>query len=117
MLTVCHSPTHLFSSVCFSFSAMHQLEQLSHLQQNPVPSQFPLPDVVIAADAILSHWAFYFQGSGLLLLVSGSWSCSVCRTHIALQELQAVTMILHRMVFHLFHKVFALHLDNSTAKA
>ena len=36
MLTVYHSPTHLFSSVHFSFSALHQLEQLSH------PSSFAI---------------------------------------------------------------------------
>ena len=37
--------------------------------------------------------------------------------HIALQELQAVTMMLHRMAFCLSGKVVSLHLDNSTAKA
>ena len=35
-----HSPTPLFSSVYFFFSALLQLEQLSHLQQTPVPLQF-----------------------------------------------------------------------------
>ena len=84
MLTVYHSATHLFSPVHFSFSSLHQLEWLAHLQQSPVPLQFPLPDVVIATDATPIHWAFYFQESGLLLLVSGSWSGSMCRGHIAL---------------------------------
>ena len=46
MLTVYHSPTHLFSSVHFSISVLSQLEQLSHLHQTLVPLQFPLPDVV-----------------------------------------------------------------------
>ena len=87
------------------------------MQQSPVPLQFPLPDVVIATDATPTHWAFYFQGSGLPLSVSGSWSDPMCRAHIALQELQAVAMMLHRMAFHLSGKVVALHLDNSTAKA
>ena len=41
----------------------------------------------------------------------------MCRTHIALQELQAVAMILHRIAFLLPGKVAALHLDNSTQKA
>ena len=41
----------------------------------------------------------------------------MCRAHIALQEFQAIAMILHRMAFHLSGKVVALHLDNSTAKA
>ena len=38
---------------------------------------------------------------------------SMCRAHIALQELQAITMMLYRMAFHLSGKVVALHLDNS----
>ena len=119
---LCHSEWH---ATCLSFShpiifmcsILHQLEWLANLQQSPIPLQFPLPDVVIATDATPTHWAFYFQGSGLPLLVSGSWSCSLCRAHIALQELQAVAMMLHRMAFHLSGKVVALHLDNSTVKA
>ena len=117
MLHVNHSPTHLFSQVHFSLSSLHYLEQLSQLQQSPVPLQFPFPDVVIATDAMLTHWDFYFQGSGLPLSVSGPWSGSMCRVHIALQELQAIAMMLCRMAFHLSGKVVALHLDNRTAKA
>ena len=101
----------------FSLSSLHQLEWLSQLQQSQVPLQFPLPDVVIATYAMPTHLAFYFQGSGLPLSVSGPWLGSMCRVHIALQELQAIAMMLHRMVFHLSGKVVALHLDNSTAKA
>ena len=55
MLHVYHSPTHLFSCVLFSLSLLCQLEQLSHLQQSPVPLQFPHPDVVIATDAMPTH--------------------------------------------------------------
>ena len=117
MLTVYHSPIHLFCSVHFSFSALHHLEQLSHLQESPVPLQFPLPDVVIATDATPTHWAFSFQGSGLHLPVCGPWSGSMCRAHIALQEHQAVAMMMFRMAFHLSSEVFALHLHNSTAKS
>ena len=62
MLTVYHSPTHLFSPLHFSFSALRQLEWLSHLQQSPVPLQFLLPDVVIATKTTPTHWAFYLQG-------------------------------------------------------
>ena len=62
-------------------------------------------------------WAFYFQGSGLPLSVSGTWSGSLCRAHIALQELQAVAIMLCRMAFCLSGKLVALHLDNITAKA
>ena len=61
--------------------------------------------------------AFCFQGSGLPLSVAGSWSGFMCRAHIALQELQAIDLMLCRMAFHLSGKVVALHLDNSTAKA
>ena len=117
MLSVYHSPMQLFSHVHFSLSSLHQLEWLVHLQQRPVPLQFPLPDVVIGTDATPTHWVFYFQGSGLPLLVSGAWSGSLCRAHIALQERQAVAIMLHRMAFCPSGKVVALHLDNSTAKA
>ena len=84
MLTVYHSTTHLFSPGHLSFSALHQLEWLSHLQQSPVFLRFQLPDVVIATDATPSHWAFYFQESSLPFSVSGSWSGSMYRAHIAL---------------------------------
>ena len=89
---------------------------MAKLQQSPVPLQFPLPNVVIATDATPTHWAFYFQGSGLPLSVSGAWSGSSSRAHIALQELQAVAVMLCRMAFCHSGKVVALHLDNSTAK-
>ena len=117
MLSVYHSPTQLFLHVHFSLSSLCQLEWLATLQQSPVPLHFPLPDVVIATDATPTHWAFYFQGSGLALSFSGAWSGSLSRAHIALQELQAVAIMFHRMAFHLSGKVVALHLDNSTAKA
>ena len=117
MLHVYHSPTHLFSWVHFSLSSLYQLEWLSHLQQSPAPLQFPLPDMVIATDAIPTHWAFYFQGSWLPVSVSGPWSGSMCRAHIALQELQAIAMKLCRMPFYLSVKVVALPLDNSTTEA
>ena len=115
MLSIYHSPTQLFSHVHFSPS-LHQLEWLATLQQSPVPLQFLLPDVVIATDATPTHWAFYFQGSGLPLSVSGTWSSSLSRAHIALQELQAAVVMLCRMAFCLSGKVVALHLDNSTAR-
>ena len=117
MLSVYHSPTQLFSCVHFSLSSLHQLEWLSTLQQSPVPLHFPLPDVVIATDATPTHWAFYFQGSGLPLSVSGAWSGCWSRAHITLQELQAVAIMLCKMAFCLSGKVVALHLDKSTAKA
>ena len=94
-----------------------QFVWLSQLQKSPVPLQFPLPDVVIATDAMPTHWAIYFQGSRLPLSVSGPWSGSLCRAYIALQEHQAIAMKLCRMAFHISGKVVALYLDNSTAKA
>ena len=39
--------------------------------------------MVTATDAMPTHWAFYFQGSGLPLFVSGSWLGFICRAHIA----------------------------------
>ena len=53
--------------------------------------------MVIATDSTPIYWAFYFPGSGLPLSVSGSWSGSLCRAYIALQELQAIVMMLHSM--------------------
>ena len=41
--SLCWWPAQLFSSIQFSISAQHQLEQLSHLHQSPVPLHFPLP--------------------------------------------------------------------------
>ena len=55
MLCVYHSPTQIFSCVHFSLSSLCELEGLAHLQQSPVPLQFPLPDVVIATDAMPTH--------------------------------------------------------------
>ena len=90
---------------------------MANLQQSPIPVQFPLPDVVITTDATPTNWAFHFQGSGLPLSVSGAWSGSLCRAHIALQELHAVAIMLCRMTFCLSGRVVALHLNNSTVKA
>ena len=55
MLHVYYSPIDLFLHVHFSLSSLRQLKQLAHLQQSPVPLQFPLPDVVIATDATPTH--------------------------------------------------------------
>ena len=84
MPSVYHSPMQLFLCVYFFLSSLCQLEWLAELQQSPVPMQFPLPDVDIATDATPTHWTFYFQGSGLPLLVSGAWSGSLPRAHTAL---------------------------------
>ena len=88
------------SSICVSYSRVQQ---------------FPLPHVVITTDARPKHWAFYFQGSGLLFSFLGTWSDSMPGVHIALQELQAVALILCRMDFCLPGKVVSLYLHYSTA--
>ena len=72
--------------------------------------QFPLPGVVITLDAAPSLWAFYFHDWGFF---SRTWSSSVCNAHIALHGLQAVVLMLHRMVFSLSGKVVALHFSDS----
>ena len=41
----------------------------------------------------------------------------MCRAHIALQKLQAIEMMLHRMIFELSSMVVALHMDNCPTKA
>ena len=74
-------------------------------------------DLVIAIDATPTNWAFYFQGSEFPLSMSGTWSGSMCRVHIAFQELQATLLMLSRMTFQLPGKVLALRLYNCTAKA
>ena len=59
---------------------------------------------------------FIFRDLGYLywLVVPGQVPC--VGAHIALQQLQAVAVMLHRMAFCLSGKVVALHLDNSTTK-
>ena len=56
---------------------------------------------------------FIFRVLGYHYPIVGTW---FSRAHIALQELQAVAIMLHRMAFHLSGKIVALHLDNSTAE-
>ena len=79
------------------------------------PCDFTLPDMIITMDATPSHWALYFQGSGLPLSLSETWSGSMCKASIALQELMMVVLMLHRIAFNLTSKVVSLHLDNSIA--
>ena len=87
MLTVYHSPAHLFPLVQLSLSSLCQLEWLSHLQQSPVPLQFPLPDVVIATDAmpigpfIFRDLVYHYQlvDAGQLLCVGLILPCRSCR--------------------------------------
>ena len=78
---------------------------------------FPLADVIFTMDAIPSHGAFYFEEYRLPLLFSETWLGSVGDAHITIQVLLAVVLRLCGMAFHLYGKVDALHLDNSTTKA
>ena len=48
--------------------------------------------------------------------MSGPWLGSAYRVYIALQDLQAIVLMLHRRAFWLSGKVVALQLDNSTAE-
>ena len=83
----CHSEWHvecLPFSFSFSFSfhlslpAQHQFWRLSQLQQSVVPLQFPLTEVVVTSSATPPSWAFYFQGSGVLVYCHGAWSGFMC---------------------------------------
>ena len=47
----------------------------------------------------------------------GTWAHSLCIVHVALQELQAVILMLHKVAFLLSGKVVALLLNSNTAKA
>ena len=111
-----HSLLHKFCFFFSSFPVLHQLQSWSQLQQNPVSLQFLPHDVVIATDVMPNQWAFYFQGSGLHLSFSCTWSDSMLIVHMALGDLQTVVLMLHRMAFHFISKVVALYLDNSTQK-
>ena len=80
---------------------------------------FSLPDVFIAVVMLhfyIQYWAFYFQGSGLVLSFCRTWSGSVCNVHMPYQDLQGVELMLYGIVF-LSGNVCALHLENSPTKA
>ena len=69
-------------------------------------------------DTTPGHCAFYFQGFRLLYpLVEPSQVLCIRLMYIALQELQVVALMMHRMDFCFFHKVVALHLDGIGGKA
>ena len=104
-------------SCSFSLSSLCQLEQVSHLQQSPVPLQFPLPVWLLL---LLPHpliGPLIFRDLVYLYWLVDPGQVLLCRAHIASQELQAIAMMLHSMAFHLPGKMVALHLDSITAKA
>ena len=62
---------------------------------------------------IIKLFIFRVLGFPYTVVTSG---LVLCTRHIALQEHQAVALMLHKIAFKLFSKVVALHLDNSIAK-
>ena len=119
MLHVYHSLTHVSFLGPFSLSLLHQLEQLSHLQQTPVPLQFPLPDVVIATRCHAhSPGLFIFRDLVYLYQLVDPGQVPMCRASYCLVGASGHCHdALHRMAFCLSGKVVALHFDNSTANA
>ena len=55
-----HSLAYIFCFFHLSFSALHQLQRLSQLQQSLLPLWFCFPQMVVTTDSIPSCWAFYF---------------------------------------------------------
>ena len=86
ILNVYYSPAHFFlSTLLFQLCVSSRGWPGCNRVQSPL--QFPLPDVVITIIAISHHWAFYIQGSGVPVSFSGTWSGSMYKVHIALQEI------------------------------
>ena len=80
-------PVHLCFPFSLSFSSsMAPTLGDTQLQQSSVPLQFPLPDVGITTDAIPKIWPS-ISGYSVFLSCSGIWSGSICKVHIALQDL------------------------------
>ena len=67
----------------FLFSALHQLQRLSHVQHCPVSLLYPFHDVVITIDALFCHWVFYVQASALPLSFCRTWVGCQCNVHIS----------------------------------
>ena len=72
--------------------------------------------VCLGYNLTLHRWDFHGFHSFVTLSFSITWSDSMCKVHIALQELQAVALMLCRMAVHLSCKVVALNLCNGTTK-
>ena len=116
MLNVYHSPAKVFPSVHLSLLAQYQLQRLSLLQQTGPPVIFLflmwLSVPMLSPSLGLLFWWFW-----VLISWCGTWSCSRCKVHITLQELQAVALILCKMVLSLSGNLVVLHLNNSSAEA
>ena len=100
----------------FSFLFLHGTS-ISHLTSSRIqcPCYFFFLMFLFSTDAMPPHWVFCFQGSGLPVSSCGTWSGSMWKFNITLQEpSKLLHLILHKMVFRLFDKVVSLHLGNST---
>ena len=60
---------------------------------------------------------FLFLDPYLPMSFSDIWSAPVYNAHIALQELQVVSLMFCKLIIHLCGKVAALFLDNSPVQA
>ena len=60
---------------------------------------------------------FIFRVLCFLLSCSGTWSGSICKVHIALEEHHAFALMLHKMALGLSGKVISLKFDKTTAEA
>ena len=107
MLMPCHSEWHavclsfstqLFLHVYFSLSSLHQLEWLAHLHRAQFLYNFYFLMWLLLLMPPPLIGPFIFRDL-VAFMVSGSWLGSLCRAHIALQGLQAVAIMLHRMAF------------------
>ena len=56
--------------------------------------------MIITTDNTHSHGALHYQGSESLLSFSTTWSNSMCKALITLQEHQTAALMLHRIAFH-----------------
>ena len=92
MLTVCHSPAHKFCTFHLSFPALQHLEDFLSCNCVQFPCGFLFQVWFFAMDSKPISWVFHLQSSGIPISFCKSWSGSICNAHIALQELQAVTL-------------------------
>ena len=117
MLTIYHSPAQLFPAVQFSFSALHQLEQLSHSQQALFLCNFQFPMWLLLQMPCPVIGILILRVLNCHYQLFGSWSGAMYWAYNALWELQLVAMMLHKISFQLSGKVVPLNLDNCTGKA
>ena len=77
--------------------------------------------LVITTYSMPHHWAFCFQGSWYPLSCCGTWSGSMCKLPIVLQEFQVVALMWQKMAFRLsdgsfFLSILGCYILNLAAK-